>query len=177
MTLITGPATQIITVAEAKDHLRVTGNDEDTLISGLISTAASWLDGWSGVMGMAIMPQTWEWAADGFPAGDICLPLGPVVSITSVKYQDGTEQTFTDYTLDAATGRIRADAGWPATDGTMGAVKVRYVAGSGATDTIKMVVKLLVGHWYENREAVGAKMDVLPMAVSMLIAPLRRVGF
>jgi uncharacterized phiE125 gp8 family phage protein len=170
--LITKPSTGPITVAEAKAHLRVSHSDEDELIASLIDAATGWLDGRVGVLGMALIAQTWEWTLGAFPRGCIKLPLGPVASITSIKYTNrvGTEQTVppADYGIlgDVLTGT------WP--QGS--AVQIRYIAGEGCPDPIKMVVKLLVGHWYENREAVGDKLTAVPMAVDMLIAPYRRVG-
>jgi hypothetical protein len=46
-----------------------------------------------------------------------------------------------------------------------------------APDDIKHAVRLLVGHWYENREAVvvGAQCHIVPMAADALIAPYRKV--
>lgn len=146
--------------------------DEDTLIEALVSAATAWLDGWSGVLGMALMPQTWELPMAWFPRGCIRLPLGPAVSITSIEYTDdhGATQAVdpADYSLS---GDVLSGT-WPRGSD----VRVRYVAGAGCPDDIKMVVKLLVGHWYENREAVGDNMTAVPMAVDMLIATRRRVG-
>lgn len=172
MTLIAKPSAGAITLDDAKEHLRVSHDDEDDVIEALVDAATGWLDGMDGVLGRALEAQTWEWALDQFPRGAMKLPLGPAASITSIKYTDraGIEQIMDpgDYVLNG--GFVTADA-WP--DGS--AIKVRYVAGTGTPDTIKVVAKLLVGHWYENREAVGERMESLPLAVDMLIAPLRRV--
>jgi uncharacterized phiE125 gp8 family phage protein len=72
--LVTPPVAAPVSLAEAKAHLRVDFDDEDALISGLIDAATQHLDGWSGVLGRALMPQTWEMSLDRFPAGAInCL--------------------------------------------------------------------------------------------------------
>ena len=172
MKLITPPAMEVITMAEASDHLRVSPGSEDALIYSLIKAATAWLDGWSGVLGMALMPQTWEYSLAGFPRGCIRLPLGPVVSVTSITYTDAGGNTQTvdaaDYSLDG--GAVVGT--WPYGS----AVKVQYVAGEGCPEDMKVVVKLLVGHWYENRVAAGDKVDAVPMAVDMLVATRRRVG-
>lgn len=41
-------------------------------------------------------------------------------------------------------------------------------------DAVRLIVRLLVGHWYENREAstAGSLKDT-PLAVNALLAPIR----
>jgi len=177
LTRIVAPALPVLSLSDAKAHLRVTHSEEDVAIAALVDAAAAWLDGWRGVLGMALDPQTWELALDYFPAGGFCIPLGPVVSIVSVKYMDaaGVEQTMPPADYEAHAERIRPVAGWPATNGALGAVRLQFVAGDGVPDNIKHVVRLLVGHWYENRESVGDKMESVPMAVDMLVNSIRVV--
>lgn len=45
-------------------------------------------------------------------------------------------------------------------------------------DDIRLVVLLLVGHWYENREAsvTGVSVSTLPLAVESLLQPYRIYG-
>lgn len=178
---ITAPTTDPLTLDEVKLHLRVTGDDEDTLIDGLLKAATSYLDGWTGILGRALESQTWEMALDEFP-DEIELPLGPITSVTSVKYTDttGTEQTMSAllYQTDipGVEGRIVAPDGWPVTGDYVNAVKVRWVAGLGAAQAIKQAMLLLIGHWYVNREIVGDARAELPLAFTALVAPFRRVG-
>ena len=63
------PTEQVVTLAEMKAHLRVDGDDEDLLIQSLTDAAVSWLDGWDGVLGRCIMPQTWRIDAADLVAG------------------------------------------------------------------------------------------------------------
>jgi uncharacterized phiE125 gp8 family phage protein len=180
-TLITPPASPI-TLVEAKAHLRVDHADDDTLIGGLIGAAVAYLDGWSGVLGRALEEQTWEIGLDVFPCKEIRLPLGPLVSVTSVKYTDpaGLEQTVdpADYEVDArpVEGWIvpAADFSWPATMDTINAVRVRWVAGTGCPLPVKHAALLLIAHWYATREAAGATSAEIPLGVDALSAPWRR---
>ena len=55
--LITPPAGELVSVADAKLHCRVDYAEDDLLISGLISAAIGHLDAWGGVLGRCIMPQ------------------------------------------------------------------------------------------------------------------------
>lgn len=177
LTRVTAPVVDVLSLAEAKEHLRVDHNDEDTLIQSLIGAAVAWLDGWTGVLGMALEPQTWEMTLDRFPVGEFCIPLGPVTTVESVKYLDPeeVEQTLAAAEYETNGDRIRPVSGWPSISAAYGAVKVRFIAGTGTPESIKHVVRLLIGHWYENRESVGDKMEAVPMAVDMLISPIRRV--
>jgi uncharacterized phiE125 gp8 family phage protein len=181
------PAETPVSLAEAKAHLRVEHSDDDALITGLIAAATDHLDGWSGVLGRCLVTQTWRQDFAGF-ADCLRLPLGPVASITSVTYLDGdnAEQTLpdTDYQLltDALGALVALAPGrsWPATCARPDAVSVTFVAGSAADDVppaLKVAIMLLVGHWYERREAIdGNTLAELPFSVSALIAPYRRIG-
>lgn len=182
--LITAPASDPVTLGEAKAHLRVDHSDEDARITSLIKAATSYLDGRTGVIGRCLVTQTWELTLDAFPAKEIELPLGPVASVTSVKYVDaaGLEQTLSagSYYVDTASlsAWVVPEDTWPATMAAANAVTVRYVAGTAAAsvpEAIRQAILLLVGHWYENRQPVAdGSIASLPFTVDALLAPFRR---
>ena len=170
LTLITAPALEPVSLAEAKLHLRVDGADEDALITSLIVAARRQAE---HELGRALITQTWELTLDEFPAADIQLPMLSTLGIESVKYldADGIEQTVApaDYALDAATTPgwvlLAADASWPGTYAGANAVKVRFTAGYGpaAADVPANVVayiKLQIGALYKHREAFAAGVQV-----------------
>lgn len=76
-TLIEPPTASAVSLAEAKAHLRVDGDDEDLLIQTYIDAATAYLDGMDGILGRALCPQTWRFEMDREDAG---LPLSPVIS-------------------------------------------------------------------------------------------------
>ena len=181
LTLITPPATEPLTLEDAKLHLREDGTAQDALITSLIKAAREHVEGF---LGRALVTQTWDLTLDGFPSsGEVLIPRPPLVSVTSVKYLDaaGVQQTMTasDYVVDVAQqpGRVflAYGANWPTIQTRQNAVVIRFVAGYGAAasvpESIKAAVKLLVGHWYENREAaiVGTSAAAVPMAVESLL--------
>lgn len=100
--LVTPPDILPVSLAEAKAHLRVDYDDDDGLILSLIRAAVDHLDGWTGILGRCLVEQ--EWRQD-FPAGATCfpLPLGPVISVTSV--------TVAGNAVDTANYALRTDAG------------------------------------------------------------------
>ena len=189
LSLVTAAAEQPVTLAEAKAHLRVLTTDEDSLIGALVAAAAAHLEGRSGVLGRALVTQTWDVRFDRFPFagnnGRIELPLPPLQSVTSVKYLDftGTEVTLAadQYAVDTGhmIGRLRPAYGltWPSTRDEDGAVRIRFVAGYGSASAvptpIKQAILLLVGHWWINREAAGDAKGPLAFAVDALTTPYR----
>lgn len=73
---VTAPTDPVVTLAEAKLHLRVDSDDEDTIIESMIDAAVEYLDAENGVLGRALAPQEWEVTFDG-PADD--LPIVPII--------------------------------------------------------------------------------------------------
>lgn len=176
------PATEPVTLQEAKDHLRVTHDLEDTLIAALIDAAVSNLDGWSGILGRCIVSQTWRQDFGEF-TDCIRLPFPDVQSVT-VAYTDdaGNAQTVagSEYHLvNRASGAVieLADgAAWPSTYTRPDAVRVTMVCGYAAVPAaIKAAILLHVGALYENRASVTDK-PMLPFAYDALVGPHRRLG-
>lgn len=151
LTRITAPATPPISLADAKVHLRVPSGDssKDTLINALIDAVTSHYDGWTGVLGRAMVTQTWDVVLDAFPAGAIQIPLTPLQSVTSVKYLDtaGVEQTVdsNNYYVDTLSpdGWVVPDSdfSWPSTMAAVNAVAVRCVVGYGAAAAVPAAIR------------------------------------
>ena len=182
LSLITAPASKPLTTVEAKQHLRVTGADEDALIDALISAATEHSE---AILNRALITQTWDFKIDYF-APCIEMPLPPLQSVTSVKYIDtsGVEQIVDGsvYTVDtdSETGRVYLsyNQSWPSTRSIPHAVTIRFIAGYGnagsdVPDSVKAAIKLMIGNWFENREQsiVGTVASELPMGVKALLSP------
>ena len=188
LTRATAPAATPVSLAEVKDHLRVEHNEDDALITLYLGAAVAHLDGDEGILGRALVTQTWDQTIDDFPHGDdLALMLAGVQSVTSITYRDmsGATQTFPaeSYMLRHRHGltwvHLKDDYTWPETDDEPGAVTVRFVAGYGDAAAVPAALKaamlLHVGHMYENREPViiGQSVASLPMAYDALVAPYR----
>lgn len=176
--VITPPAAEPLTLAEAKAHLRVDGIDEDSYITALIVAARQ---GAESVTGRALMTQTLELAMDAFP-DLISIPRPPLASITSITYvdEDGVTQTLApsayavnSHAQPAAIAPVYGTA-WPATRAQANAVLVRYVAGYATAADVPQEIKqwmlLRIGMLFENRESVaaGVQFSALPFVDSLL---------
>ena len=180
--LITPPASEPLTLTEAKAHLRVDGTDEDTLITALIIAARQYVEERCWI---ALITQTWQLSLETWPDEALRLPKTPLLSqptITAVRYldTDGNQQTLSSsvYTV-LATGEFTLAYGeewpdvWP-----QWPIELEYTVGYGATSDVpallKATIKLVLGHLFENREAVVAASGIsavsLPLAVDSLLA-------
>ena len=191
LALVTPPAQEPVMLDEAKAHLRVDDDTEDAYIASLIVAAREWCENYQR---RAYITQTRELRLDGFPRRPfIRLPRPPLQQVTAIKYvtADGTETTLdaSQYVVDTASqpGRVllAPGASWPAVDlQPGGAVRITYTCGYGDTPdkvpaAIRRAILLLVGHLYENREAVvvGSASKELPFAVTALLSPGRVPDF
>ena len=188
--LITGPSVEPISVADAKRHLRVEHSDDDLLIKRLIETAVSMVDV-TGVLGKAMITQTWgEWFAPN--PSQIVLSLGPIQSVSAIKYYDTDNvlqtDTLSNYFVLGTSGRttIKPKSGynWPTTFTRDDAIKIEYVIGYGDTfrdvpSTVRHALFMLVAHYYENREneLIGTVSKTLPFGFEALIDSERNTWY
>lgn len=162
--LVTAPATVPISLTEVKAQLRVEHSDDDALIARLISVAVAFTDA-KGALGKGIITQTWaQWMGPN-PTQSIALLLGPVQSVSAIKYYDvdGNLQTDTLANYDVfgipskTTVSPKSGSNWPVAQQRDDAIKIEYVIGYGdassdVPDTLRHALMLLIGHWYDNRE-------------------------
>lgn len=185
--LITAPTKEPVTLQEAKDHLRVAADDDDSIISEQIVSARMWVEGY---LRRALFTQTWELYLNEFP-DCIELPYPPLQSVTWVKYidSDGVEQTLatTEYSVhDQNEPALIVEAyskTWPSIRDELNAVAVRYDAGwdnvANIPSPIKAAILLLIGHLYEHREhaIAGVQVHELPFSIPNLLFPYRVLQF
>ena len=187
------PATEPITLEEAKEHLRVDFSEEDDYINTLIKTARKYCESYTNKY---FITQTWRQNLDFFPRV-IDLKVNPVISLTSLKYYDTTEtqQTITDdsdnfqkdFLDDVGSIHEGLVNAFPSVGNTINPIEIITVCGYGdASDVpndIKHAMKILISHLYENREGVnvvvgGLAMQInLPNSVKHLLSPYRILTF
>lgn len=184
MTLVTGPASEPVTRAEAKLAARIDSTSEETLIDALITAAREQVESDTD---RKLMPQTWLLTLDGFDGRDcpIEIPTAPVTGVT-IAYDDVDDaaQTLDPELYYALLHYVPArvypapSAVWPVTSLQRGAVRVTFTAGYANAAAVparaKQAIKMLVGHWYQNRElATDRQTKGVELAYERLIAGLR----
>ena len=161
--LVTAPAVEPVTVADAKVQCRIDHGVEDPFLQdNLIVGARQWAEAFTG---RAFITQTWELKLPYF-LDVIELPRPPLVSVTSIKYLD-TSNTLQPWAeanyivtgiASEARGRIEPAYGisYPSTLLVPDAVRIIYVAGYGAAAAVPQGIKdailYHVAESYTNRE-------------------------
>lgn len=171
-----------ITTAQAKEHLRITHSDDDTYIAAIVLAASEWCEEFQ----RRVYVQ--REVVDYFDEFDTVIrpSKSPLVSVTTLKYYDtdGNLQTLdaANYRVDINTepGRITEayNCTWPDIRYMTNAIVLTYEAGYAARanipEEIKHAVKLLVGHFYENRETVSQlSLSSIPVGIRTLLSMKR----
>ena len=174
---ITAPASQPITLADAKVHCRVDPDitAEDELITSLVVAATEECE---HLLQRSLITQVWQRSLDGWPDGDaIELGMLPVRSVDSVLYIDtsGQQQAVpgSSWVLDDAS-ELEAwvlparGYAWPDTLDTANAVRVLFTTGYGdpaaVPDAIKTWIRARVATLYGFRAELlaGVSLQELP---------------
>lgn len=179
----TPPATEPVTLAEAKAHLRLETTADDTYVTSLITLARQFLE---TLANRAFITQTLTMTFACWPTGSfIKLPRAPALNITSIQYLDsaGVYQTLSpsNYVLDAnkSPGEVwlASNGSWPTLSlAHPQNIKIIYTAGYGAAasavpEAVKHAIKFQVAEYYENRE--GGGQDYLTAPVKRLLDSFR----
>ena len=184
--LITGPASEPVSLAEARSHLKLEDvAAENEILMIYIKAARQMCEQYTR---RAIGSQTWELQMDGLSDDDYPLEKTPVQSITSVKYYDmnNVEQTLSSSVYQLIDSEepneiaLKYGQTWPVTRGDESNVKIRFIAGYTTVPGPSISAMLLIiGHLYANREDVvsGKTVSEVPMASKYLMDPYRLFTF
>lgn len=184
--IVTVPPQRFVSVEQAKQHLRVDGDDDDLLIGALIDAATAHIDGPDGWLGRAIGVQTLEAGLDGFIYDRIHLPYPPALSVDGIVYDDieGIERVLDPATYEFRGGVIGSAWGksWPATRSCRGSsrsVRITYQAGYETVPApIIVSILMMVGDLYRFRTTASdtsMATSAIPMSVGVdtLLQPFR----
>lgn len=139
LTLITPPADEPITLAEAKLHCRIDSDAEDVLLMTLIRSARMRAERCTG---RAIPAQTFKQTFNSFPDWYFSLARPPLISVTSIVYTS-TAGVLT--TLSSALYRVSTtnepgliepsydEGSWPTAQDIVDSVAVTFKAGYACT--------------------------------------------
>ena len=188
--IVTASTGSPITLEAIKDHLRIergeTVHDEElkALRSASIEMAQN-------ITGRKLMTEKWRVYFDDWPADEYFeLPYSPVQSVvsTGIVYTDSTSgsNVFGSSAWSADTvsepGRVVLDndESWPTeTLHNNNPIRIEFICGyttpSNIPNSIIHACKLMVGHWFEQREdtLTGQELKQVPFASRALLAPYR----
>lgn len=161
--LITAPTAQPVTLNEMKAHLRVVHDDDDGDIEERIASATAHLDGWGGVLGRCLMPQTWAIDVEG--AGPHRLPFPEATDVTA----DGVSGSLDVTVTRGAAGPCVAVADAVADEPLV----IQFGSALNATrlPAAKSLIKLMVQRDYDAMMQHEA--GTIDLAISALMSGLR----
>jgi|APSaa5957512622_1039677.scaffolds.fasta_scaffold50304_2 uncharacterized phiE125 gp8 family phage protein len=186
------PASEPISTADAKAHLRVTHSDDNDYIDSLVKAARMHAEQFTD---RAIITQTWEAYLQKFPGSgnqnEIMINKCPVTSISKIEYydSDNTLQTLSTDVYEAVTElepaiiRLAANQSWPEIYDRKKAIIITFVTGYANAAAVPMPIiqamKFIIGHHYENRQDVITAMAVneVPLASQYLLNNFRIIRF
>lgn len=182
---IEAPDSEPVTLDEIKTREGIDYDNHDAFIRNSISAARRWVEGRTG---RVLVEQTWEYRLADFVSA-LAIPMRPIIGVTSITYidEDGDEQTVADADYFFVDGGPNAESllmpvdEWPSdVFSRPDAVRIRFVAGYnddlGVPEDLKEAIRMQVGHFIENREAVllspvRQELQVTPLGLDELVAP------
>ena len=182
--LTTPPASEPVSLDDAKAHLRLSQSDDDVLLSTLISAARRRIEAETG---LALIQQGWSCYRDDWPdTGLVEIAVAPLLSVNRVTTY-GDDDTAADidashYYIDAvsrpARVALRGSRVWPRPGRAANGIEIAVTAGFGTAaaavpEDLRTALLHLVAQLYENR-GTGSEPD-LPLTVAAAIARYRMV--
>lgn len=188
------PASEPVSLSEAKSFLRITDSDDDALLSSLVSAVRQKAEAWTR---RSFITQTWTLWNDSVPDGSILsIPLSPLQSVIHIKSYDleNIASTFdpSKYLLDSASspGRIGLNDGqtWPTGLRKINTLETEFVSGFGDASSVPESIKQGILQWvkllfanksklYESDESTSGLIELnripIPPAVMVLWEPYR----
>lgn len=161
--LIVGPQQKLLSLQEAKDHLRIDIDDENAELAALVDAATKAVEEDTH---RALITQTWEQAIDRFPCGTDPIPLmkGPLQSVTSITSYDSSDVSavmspsayFVNSYRVPALVCLKSGQTWPTGLRTHLAGVIKFICGHGdAAENVdadlKMAIKLQLKPIYQRR--------------------------
>lgn len=197
LVLVQGPDTslQVVTVDQVKKQIHVDTSADDERIQSLIEAAVERIDGPRGVLGRALLPQTWQLQLPNWGHHHesrwqhaIRLPLPPTIGVTRIEYVDssGNLQTLAADQYRVVPGGNEGDlileelnVQWPSVFQNLpDAVRVTFDCGYRSTTSpednavpkpIQQAVVMTVESWYDK-----TGLEDLPEVVQTLLLPYRK---
>lgn len=186
LVLVTPPGSQPVTLDDAKLQCRIPEADttHDVLLAKYVENAAETIE---RATGSRLGEHTMRLELDGFPSGEIDLCVYPVISITSVEYDDTANVTQglnvdADYWQDLGGmyPKLKPVTSWPATmAGKPASVRITMQVGftTDLPPDIRHAVLIRVAEYFQNNaESSQQESFAAETTVKALLSTYCRVG-
>ena len=182
--LVTGPTTEPVTLSEAKKQLEIASSDttHDVHLSALIQAAR---EQWEHDTDTVTCYQTLRLRIGSLYDG-FTLLRSPIHSITSIQYYDGNNalQTLSSslYQLHVDQFRLAYQVSLPATASRWDAWTITYKCGysqdgQSVPEAAKAAIKLLVAHYFGNRDMLMSEALQTMRPYEMLVRRYMRSSY
>ena len=182
LVLVSGPASEPLSLVEAKNWVKVTDGADDALLQSLIVSARLAVE---AATNRILITQQWRLTLDDWPLnGALPLALTPVRSISRVRVLNGVggavDLSLSLFTLDASLDRARIMLGAPllAPGVASAGISIDLVAGYGdaasaVPEPLRLAMRHMIAFWYVNQGDGDAGPAGLPASVTAMLAPYR----
>ena len=183
ITLLIPPEIEPLSLNEAKNFLRVEHDEDDILIATLVSAARNHVE---AMTRRGLLLQTWRIILDEWPRdGRIRTRLGPLRDVVAARVRDDAgnadDMDTGIFIVDGEAGVIAAPAfALPAPGRNTRGIELDVTIGFGtaATDVpavLRLAVRTLTAHWYDNRAlvAIGGSVAMMPLSVHAMVSSYR----
>ncbi len=182
---LTEPGFNSVTLARLRNNSNIPpGQDEDFLIEALKS-AEDYVERY---LECTIGIAEWRLTLDSFPPANepLLIPLWPIRNVILIAYLDSQSvrqeldlnQIVPPKGNDRYHLKLKSGFTWPTTLCEPNAVEIDFTAGFATQakipGTMTQAIRMLVSHWYENREAVltGTVSKEIELGVSSMLSML-----
>ena len=181
--LMTGPALELVTLAECNAWMRVDASADDDLISALITSARLIVEAATRTF---MISQNWRITYDAWPAGQmLAIPLAPLRSLDVLRTFDAAGAPApvlaSTYVLDNApmAARLKFRTAPEAPGQLIAGIEMQVTVGYGTSGSdvprpLRQAILMLATRWYDNRGDAAKDAAALPAEISKLISPCRR---
>jgi uncharacterized phiE125 gp8 family phage protein len=171
-------ANEPVTLDQAKAQCRVEDTFEDDLLDGYIAAARAHVEAYCNT---PLVSRTITAKCDSFCDFER-FPLGPLASVSGIVYvdTDGANQTLAGTVYELRSDGLEAsivlkyNQSWPAIQSGSRITVTGAVGYAAIPDDIIHAILLLIAHWFQNREAVGDGLAIVPMGVDALLCNHRK---
>lgn len=153
------PEAEPLTLAEAKEHLRITHDADDDALTALIRVAREMCEGYTG---LALITRGCSLYLDSWTKDVIDLPLPPLQTVAAINVYDSAEAAAlfpsASYAVDArgVPARVMLTASPPLPGLAMSGIEIVFTTGFGdapgdVPSSLREGMKRLIAHLYLNR--------------------------